>query len=93
MKINIDTPFCKGELTVSKSQTKSGYHSVLVNLQMPVNRVGQFEDYGKAVESSRSFALAVGAGPFPCECELERVSSLLRFHLGIKPEEWEECEE
>lgn len=90
MKIQIQTPFAKGELTVSKSPTKYGHHAVLVDLQMPVKRVGKFADYDKAVESAQAFALAVGAGPFPCECELERMSSLLRFHLGIKPEECEE---
>ena len=90
MKIFIDTPFCKGELTVSKSPTKYGQHAVLVNLQIPVKRVGKFEEYGKAVESAQEFALAVGAGPYPDECELERVSFLLREHLGIQPVKREE---
>ena len=90
MKIFIDTPFCKGGLIVSNSPTRSGYHSVLVNLQIPVKRVGKFEEYGKAVESAQEFALAVGTGPYPGECELERVSSLLRKHLGIQPSEREE---
>ena len=86
MKIFIDTPFCKGGLIVSKSPTKYGRHAVLVDLQMPVKRVGKFEEYGKAVESAQEFALAVGTGPYPGECELERVSSLLRKHLGIHPD-------
>ena len=90
MKIFIDTPFCKGGLIVSNSPTKSGYHSVLVNLQIPVNRVGKFEDYDEALESAQKFALAVGAGPYPGECELERVSFLLREHLGIQPVKREE---
>ena len=90
MKITIETPFAEGELTVSKSPTKYGRHTVLVDLQIPVKRVGKFEDYDEALESAQKFALAVGAGPYPGECELERVSFLLREHLGIQPVKREE---
>ena len=90
MKIPIETPFVKGKVVVSETPTEQGYHSVIVCLRMPVNRVGKFKDYYRALDSAQAFARAVSGGPFPDECELERVSFLLREHLGIKPEEWEE---
>ena len=90
MKIPIETPFAKGELTVSKSPTKYGRHAVLVDLQMPIKRVGKFEDYNKACESALEFYEDLSGGPYPDECDLQWVSDLLREHLGICPVEREE---
>ena len=90
MKIYIETPFVKGKVVVSETPTENGYHSVIVNLRMIAKRVGKFTDYYEALEASQAFARAVSGGPFPDECELERVSFLLREHLGIQPAEREE---
>ena len=90
MKIPIETPFAKGELTVSKSPTKYGRHAVLVDLKIPLKRVGKFEDYKKACESAWEFYEALSGGPYPDECDLKWISDLLREHLGICPDEWKE---
>ena len=90
MKIHIETPFVKGKVLVSETPTEQGYHSVIVCLRMPVNRVGKFKDYYRALDSAQAFARAVSGGPFPDECDLQWISDLLREHLGICPDEWKE---
>ena len=90
MKIPIKTPFAEGEIVVSKSPTKYGRHTVLVDLQIPVKRVGKFEDYKKACESAWAFYEALSGRPYPDECNLQWVSDLLREHLGIQPVKREE---
>ena len=87
MKVLIKTPTVKGELVIPSNPTKYGHHAVVVNLQMQVQRIGRFEDPDRAVEAALAFADAVQAGPFPCECELERLSALMRYHLNIPDED------
>ena len=87
MKVLVRTPTVKGELVIPSNPTKYGHHAVVVNLQMQVQRIGRFDDRDRAVEAALAFADAVQAGPFPCECELERVSALMHHHLNIHPDE------
>ena len=87
MKVLVRTPTVKGELVIPSNPTKYGHHVVVVDLQMAVWRIGRFEDPDRAVEAALEFADAVQAGPFPCECELERLSALMRYHLNIPDED------
>ena len=87
MKVLIKTPTVKGELVIPSNRTKYGHHVVVVDLQMAVWRIGRFEDPDRAVEAALAFADAVQAGPFPGDCELERVSALMHHHLNVHPDE------
>lgn len=91
MKIQVETPFCEGNIKVERSYLGGEVrHTVIVDLKMPVKRVAKFSSHKQAREAVLEFASYLEAGPYPDECELRRVSQLLEEHLGIVPDDLEE---